>query len=76
MEVFMARRPGWPLYGNRYCGNTNTKEVHDLDNEKSQCQIDEIVAAGHARIFTTDTLRQAHSEGYNNGAYCIAGSTR
>jgi hypothetical protein len=44
----MARRPGSPLYGNEYCGNTNTMEVHDLDNEDTRpsgCQIDEIIAA-------------------------------
>jgi hypothetical protein len=26
-------------------------EVHDLDNEKTQCQIDEIIRAGHAVAF-------------------------
>lgn len=51
----MARRPGPPLFNKRYCGNTNKKEVHDLDNEKTQCQIDEIIAAGHARTFDPDT---------------------
>jgi len=70
------RRYGWPLNGKRYCGNVNKKEVHDLDNEKPQCQIDEIIAAGHARTFTPDTLEQAHKEGYDNGAYCIGGSRR
>ena len=75
----MARRPGSPLYGNEYCGNTNTMEVHDLDNENtspSGCQIDEIIAAEHARTFDPDTLDQAHSEGYDNCAYCIGGSRR
>lgn len=72
----MARRPGPPLYGNQYCGNTNKKEVHDLDNEKLHCQIDEIIDAGHARTFEPDTLAQAHKEGYDNGAYCIGGSKR
>jgi len=67
----MARRNGPPLYGNRYCGNTNTTEVHDLDNEQTNCQIDEIIAAGHARTFSPDTLKQAHSEGCDNCAYCI-----
>lgn len=38
--------------GIRYLGNTNKKEVHDLQNEKTQCQIDEILAAGHAVGFT------------------------
>lgn len=76
-EGTMARRPWPPTKGKRYVGNTNTKEVHDLDNEKygaNECQIDEIIAAGHAVTFTPDTLSQAHSEGYDNCAHCIRGS--
>ena len=60
----------------RYLGNSNTKEVHDLHNEKTQCQIDEIIRARHAVVFTPDTLSQAHADGYDNGHYCIGGSTR
>jgi hypothetical protein len=43
------RRPQFP--GKRYLGNSNKKEVHDLDQEDtsaSGCQIDEIIRAGHA----------------------------
>jgi hypothetical protein len=80
MGVKMLRRYGRPpIYGNRYVGNTNTMEVHDLDNEKTgaaQCQIDEIIKAGHAVTFTPDTLEQAHSRGYDNCAYCIGNSHR
>lgn len=75
----MARRSGYPTYGRRFIGNTNNKEVHDLDNEKidkNQCQIDEIIQAGHTTTFTPDTLTQAHLEGYDNCAYCIGSSTR
>lgn len=71
----MARRYG---YG-RYLGNKNNMEVHDLDNEKTgshQCQIDEIINAGNAVSFTPDTLYQAHSQGYDNCAYCIGNSAR
>lgn len=60
----------------RYLGNTNTMEVHDLRNEKAQCQIDEIIHAGHGVVFSPDTLEQAHLEGYDNGAYCIGDSRR
>lgn len=75
----MARRPGYPTYGKRFLGNTNTKEVHDLDNEKTgpnECQIDEIIRAGNARTFVPDTLEQAHKEGYDSCAYCIGRSKR
>ncbi len=72
----MSRRQGPPLYGARYCGNNSESkmEVHDLDNEKPQCQIDEIIEAGHAVPF--DSLQVAHDAGYDNGHYCLGGSTR
>lgn len=70
----MARRHGSPLNGARYCGNTNKMEVHDLNNEKVNCQIDDIIAAGHAVPF--NTLSEAKSAGYNNCYYCISGSMR
>ncbi len=60
----------------RYLGNSNKKEVHDLRKETTNCQIDEILGAGHAVGFEPDTLDQAHAEGYDNGAYCLGGSTR
>ena len=60
----------------RYLGNKSKKEVHDLNNEKTNCQIDEIIRAGNAVVFTPDSLSQAHSEGYDNGYWCIGNSTR
>jgi hypothetical protein len=74
----MSRRPGAPTYGKRFVGNRDPehREVHDLDNEKVVCQIDEIIKAGHAITFSPDTLRQANQQGYDNCAYCIGGSTR
>ena len=62
----------------RYLGNSSTSkmEVHDLQNEKTQCQIDAIIQAGHAVVFTPDVLSQAHAEGYDNGYYYIGNSTR
>jgi len=46
----MARRWTGHMSGERYLGNTNKTDVHDLDNEKAaanQCQIDEIIRAGN-----------------------------
>lgn len=62
----------------RYLGNSSPSksEVHDLQNEEPQCQIDEIIAAGNAVVFTPDSLDQAHAEGYDNGYWCIGVSTR
>lgn len=65
------------MNGERYLGNTNKKEVHDLDNEKTasnQCQIDEIIKAGDDKPF--QILSAAHGAGYDNCAWCIGGSTR
>lgn len=31
-----------PFNGKRYLLNINTGEIHDLDNETAECQIDEI----------------------------------
>lgn len=73
----MVRRTGPPTYGKRFVGNSNTTEVHDLDNEKTganECQIDEIIKADHAVTFSPDTLDEAHRQGYDNCAYCIGGS--
>ena len=36
------RRYNPPFNGNRYVLNKNTGEIHDLDNETINCQIDEI----------------------------------
>ena len=46
------RRYTGNMNGERYLGNTNTTEVHDLDNEQKSCQIDEILMLG-----TTNHLR-------------------
>ena len=62
------------LYDERYLGNTRSKEVHDLDQETENCQIDELIEAGHARPF--DTLAQAYADGYDNCAYCLGSSKR
>jgi len=60
----------------RFLGNTNTNEVHDTLNEQTNCQLDEIIVAGHGVSFSPDTLDQAHAEGYDNGHWCIGGSMR
>jgi len=59
--------------GEQYLGNSNTKEVHDLDNEKTSCQIDEIIKAGHDVPFYI--LYLAHEAGYENCTYCKEDST-
>lgn len=70
----MARRYTGRMRGEQYLGNKHTKEVHDLDRENSNCQINEIIRAGHEQPFTT--LATAYVGGYDNCAYCLGRSTR
>lgn len=72
----MARRYTGHMNGERYLANANPSklEVHDLDNERNGCQIDEIIRAGHDRPYTS--LEVAKANGYDNCAWCLGGSTR
>ncbi|WFB36811.1 hypothetical protein P3T73_03420 [Kiritimatiellota bacterium B12222] len=63
-------------YGQRYLGNSNEKEVHDLENEAGVCQIDEIIQADHAVRFNPDSLNEAKRNGYDNCHWCIGNSKR
>lgn len=65
--------------GKRFLGNKNKTEVHDLtreDKNPNGCQVDEFLRAGHGVYFVPDNLQQAHTEGYDNCAKCLGGSTR
>lgn len=68
------RRYNGNMNGEQFCGNSNKMEVHDLDNEKVNCQIDEIIRAGHDRPF--HTLSEAHRQSYDNCHWCIGNSKR
>lgn len=71
----MARRYTGRMSGERYLANANSniREVHDLENERLACQIDEIIRAGHDQPH--HTLFAAHAEGYDNCAHCIGGGS-
>lgn len=70
------RRYKGHMNGERFLANANPakKEVHDLDNEKPQCQIEEIIRAGHDRPYAT--LAAAQAAGYDNCAWCLGDSRR
>jgi hypothetical protein len=66
-------------HGKTFLGNKNKLEVHDLTREDTApngCQIDEFLRAGHGVYFVPDSLGQAKSEGYDNCAKCLGGSTK
>ena len=49
------------MNGEEYLGNTNTEDVHDLDNEKTgsnECRIVEIIKAKHDKPFETQKRRR------------------
>jgi len=48
----------------------------DLLRATAHCLIGEFLNAGYAVRFTSDTLHEAHQEGYDNCAWCLGGSTR
>ena len=72
----MARRYTSNMNGEQYLADRNPRlrQVHDLDNERIRCQVDEIIRAGHDWPCTS--LFAAHADGYDNCAHCIGGSTR
>lgn len=58
----------------RYLGNTNTLEVHDTQNENTNCQLDEILSE-HRKWY--DTLTEAKRDlAYDNCDYCLGNSQR
>ena len=65
-----------PFNGKRFIGNTNTHEVHDLENEQygdGKCQIDEIKKE-HIVTFSPDTLHEAEQRKFDHCQWCIGGS--
>ena len=64
------------MNGERYLANTSPskREVHDLDAETIQCQVDEIIRAGHDKPY--HSLEAAHRDAYDDCAYCLPNSSR
>lgn len=63
-----AGKDAAPAKEGRYLGNRRKKEVHDLNNAKPACQIDEIAAA-QREYFSNQ--KQAVAAGYDLCAYCF-----
>lgn len=52
----LMRRCNSPFNGKQFVLNKNTGEIHDLDHETPQCQIDEIKPE---HVFNCDTYTEA-----------------
>jgi len=74
----MSVHPTYSKTAQQFMGNSSPSkmEVHDTKNEKTGCQLDEILRASHAVRFVPDTKDEAHRHGYDNCAHCIGGSAR
>jgi hypothetical protein len=64
------------MSGEKFLANKSPSkmEVHDLDAETKNCQINEIITANHEVPY--NSLAIAKSNGYDNCHWCIGGSTR
>jgi hypothetical protein len=55
-----------------YLGNSNTLEIHDLDNTQTNCQIDEILPEHRIPLETiSDVLEYIENRGYNGCRWCL-----
>ena len=62
------------MRGEKYLGNKRKLEIHDLDNEKSLCLVNNIVFAKQDVPF--NSLNEARKQQYKNCSYCIGNLNR
>ncbi len=63
-------RPTHTKRSQRFLGDEDLKHVHDLENARGACEIDEILDEGRGVRFEPDTLNQAQQEGYTPCPRC------
>ncbi len=54
----------------RYLGDQRGRTVHDLQQARGACEIEEILDEGRGVRFDPDTLEQARREGYSPCGRC------
>ncbi len=62
------------MRGEKYLGNKRMLEIHDLDNEKSLCLVNNIIFAKQDVPF--NSLNEARKLQYENCTYCIGNPSR
>lgn len=67
----MCRRWSSGTKGERYLGNITRLEIHDLDRETPDCQIDRITATHRDLGFTSPDA--AKLRGYAPCGFCLGG---
>ena len=56
----------------RYLANKNTKEIHDLNNEQENCQINEIKLEHRMPLDSLEeVLKYTRNYGYNGCIWCF-----
>jgi hypothetical protein len=72
----MPRKYKGNLNGQQFVANTSPykREVHDLDNESRNCQIDEIIRAGQDKPYTS--IAEAAREDFGRCTYCLENANR
>jgi hypothetical protein len=63
------RRFDGRMNGEKFLADKNSMVVHDLDNEKNQCGIDEIISEGFEKPYTNITYAQW--DGFSICLHCI-----
>lgn len=59
------------MKGQRYMIDIGKKQVHDLFNVKTNCQINDIMEEGNDKPISS--LIDAHKSGYKDCIWCIGG---
>ena len=72
----MARKYKGNMNGQRYVANTSPykREVHDLDNESRNCQIDEIIRMHQDKPYLS--ARDAEREDFKQCEFCSPSALR
>jgi len=56
----------------RWLGDKRTQRVHDLDNTKPSCHLDELLASEQFASFGPDLLAEARNRGYRPHPGCVS----
>ena len=75
-EEAVARKYKGNMNGQRYVANTSPykREVHDLDNESRNCQIDEIIRMHQDKPYLS--ARDAEREDFKHCEFCSPNALR
>jgi len=75
-EDAVARKYKGNMNGQRYVANTSPykREVHDLDNESRNCQIDEIIRMRQDKPYLS--AKDAQREDFKQCEFCSPNATR